>query len=284
MPAEVAMGAPESMTRLTRTAIGMARIRADESRRPDRLFDDPLAAAFVAAAPEPPPEHHAPHGVIAELGALLYHQGVIRTRFYDEYLTAAAAGGCAQVVLLAAGFDTRALRLEWPAELRLFEVDLPEVLNFKERVLAARHAAPRCRRTVVAADLRADWPGRLVAAGFEPGRPAAWLAEGLLIYLTGSEVAELFGAVGRLSAPGSQLAFEQVTGAETLRARAAAMPSMQGVATLWKGGLGTGTADWLAGRGWAVRSVDRAPLAAAWGRAANQAPSGGFVVAVREAR
>jgi methyltransferase (TIGR00027 family) len=278
------MGAPESMTRLTRTAVGMARIRADESRRRDRLFDDPLAAAFVAAAPEPPPEHRAPRGVVAELGALLYHQGVIRTRFYDEYLTAAAEGGCAQVVLLAAGFDTRAFRLAWPAGLRLFEVDLPEVLDFKEGVLAERGAAPRCRRTVVPADLRADWPERLVAAGFEPGRPAAWLAEGLLIYLTAGEVAELLGTVGRLSAPGSQLACEQATGAEALRARAAAMPSMQGVATLWKGGLGTGTADWLAGHGWAVRSVDRAALAAAWGRATKKAPSGGFVVAVRETR
>lgn len=278
------MGAPEYMTMLTRTAIGMARIRADESRRPDRLFDDPLAAAFVAAAPDVPPEHRAPRGVIAELGALLYHQGVIRTRFYDEFLTTAAAGGCTQVVLLAAGFDTRAFRLEWPSDLRLFEVDLPEVLDFKERVLVERHAVPRCRRTTVAADLRADWPERLVAAGFEPGRPAAWLAEGLLIYLTAGEVAELFGAVGGLSAPGSQLAFEQFSGAQTLRERAAAMPSMQGVTTLWKGGLGTGTADWLAGHGWAVRSVDRAPLAAAWGRASKEAPSGGFVVAVREAR
>jgi methyltransferase (TIGR00027 family) len=262
----------------------MARIRADESRRPDRLFDDPLAAAFVAAAPEPPPEHRGPRGVVAELGALLYHQGVIRTRFYDEYLTAAAAGGCAQVVLLAAGFDTRAFRLGWPAGVRLFEVDLPEVLDFKERVLGERDAAPRCRRTVVAADLRADWPERLVAAGFEPGRRAAWLAEGLLIYLTAGEVAELFGAVGRLSAPGGELACEQFSGAEALRARAAAMPSMRSATTLWKGGLGTGTADWLAGHGWAVRGVDRAPLAAAWGRPSKEAPSGGFVVAVREAR
>jgi methyltransferase (TIGR00027 family) len=275
------MGAPESLTRLTRTAIGMARIRANESRRPDRLFDDPLARAFVDAAPELPPEERGGRGVLGSLGALLYFQGVIRTRFYDEYLTAAAAGGCRQVILLAAGLDTRAFRLDWPDDLRLFELDLPEVLGFKQGVLADRHAVPRCQRSVVAADLRGDWPERLVAAGFQPERPAAWLAEGLLIYLTAAEVAELFGAVGRLSAPGSQLAFEQGAGAEALRAKASTIPSMQEVATLWKGGLGADTADWLASHGWRVRTQDRAPLAAAWGRPVPDAPKGGFVTAVR---
>jgi methyltransferase (TIGR00027 family) len=278
------MAAPESLSRLTMTAIGMARIRADESRRPDRLFDDPLAGAFVDAAPELPPVERAGRRAVRSLGALLYFQGVIRTRFYDEYLTAAAAGGCRQVVLLAAGLDTRAFRLDWPGDLRLFELDLPEVLAFKERVLAERHAVPRCHRTTVAADLRDDWPGRLVAAGFQPERPAAWLAEGLLVYLTAAEVTELFDAVGRLSAPGSQLGFEQGTGAEALRAKVDQVPSMRDVATLWKGGLGAGTADWLAAHGWRVRTVDRAPLAAAWGRAAPNAPPGGFVVAVRADR
>lgn len=278
------MGAPESLTRLTMTAIGMARIRADESRRPDRLFDDPLAAAFVAAAPELPPRGRTGGRAVRSLGAWLAFQGVIRTRFYDEYLTAAARDGCRQVVLLAAGLDTRAFRLDWPHDLRLFELDLPEVLGFKQRVLDQRHAVPRCRRTTVAADLRGDWPARLVAAGFQPQQPAAWLAEGLLVYLTAAEVIELFDAVGRLSAPGSQLALEQFAGAEALRAKVDRIPSMRGMATLWKGGLGAGTADWLAGHGWRVRTVDRGPLAAAWGRAAPNAPQGGFVVALREDR
>jgi methyltransferase (TIGR00027 family) len=263
------------------TAIGMARIRADESRRPDRLFDDPLAGAFVDAAPELPRVERAGRRTVRSLGAWLAFQGVIRTRFYDECLATAAAGGCRQVVLLAAGLDTRAFRLDWPGDLRLFELDLPEVLDFKQRVLDQRHAVPRCRRTTVAADLRGDWPVRLVAAGFQPRRPAAWLAEGLLVYLTAAEVTELFDAVGRLSAPGSQFAFEQFAGAEALRAKLDRIPSMRGVATLWKGGLGAGTADWLASHGWRVRTVDRDPLAATWGRAAPNAPQGGFVVAVR---
>lgn len=66
-------------------------------------------------------------------------------------------------------------RLAWPAGVRLFEVDLPGVLAFKEPVLAARGAVPRCERIVVPADLREDWPGTLTAAGFDPTRPAAWL-------------------------------------------------------------------------------------------------------------
>jgi methyltransferase (TIGR00027 family) len=84
--------------------------RAEESRRSDRLFDDPYAEAFVAAAPGAFLEERATSGELASMGAVVYFHGVIRTRFFDDYLTAAA---CRQVVLLAAGLDTRAFRSGW---------------------------------------------------------------------------------------------------------------------------------------------------------------------------
>lgn len=67
---------------------------------------------------------------------------MIRTRFYDDYLTAATAAGSRQVVLLAAGLDTRAFRLAWPAGTRVFELDLPGVLAFRRRCWTP---AARCR-------------------------------------------------------------------------------------------------------------------------------------------
>jgi methyltransferase (TIGR00027 family) len=189
------------------------------------------------------------------------------------------------VVLLAAGLDTRAFRLAWPDRVRLFELDLPEMLAFKEQVLAAQHAVPRCQRTVVAADLRGHWPAALAAAGLQPTRPTAWLAEGLLIYLSADQAAHLLTAVAELSAPTSQLAFEHGTIADTpLLARARATPAMDQFTKLWQGGLGADAPDWLIRHGWQAHSHDRAALAAAYGRAVPSSSSGGFVTAVRPAR
>jgi methyltransferase (TIGR00027 family) len=279
------MASRQSLTGMAKTALGMARVRAEESRRPDRLFDDPYAQAFLTAAPDAFPqqqEAQAITGGLAPLGAAFAFHGVIRTRFFDDYLLAATTTGCHQVVLLAAGLDTRAFRLAWPDGVRLFELDLPEVLAFKDQVLAARRARPRCQRTVVAADLRQDWPAALTTAGFRPAQPTAWLVEGLLIYLSAEEAAGLLTATGELSAPASQLAFEHGSIAEgPLLAEARAMPAMNQFTKLWKGGLGTDAPDWLARQGWQVHTHDRAALAAAYGRAVPASSSGGFLTAVR---
>jgi methyltransferase (TIGR00027 family) len=279
------MGAGESLRGVGRTAVGMARVRAQESQRPDRLFDDPYAEVFVAAAPDAFPEDRgrATTGPLASLGAALYVHGVIRTRFFDDYLLAATAAGCRQVVLPAAGLDTRAFRLLWPAGVRLFELDLPEVLAFKERVLAAEHAVPRCERVALAADLREAWPAVLTSAGFQPAQPTAWLVEGLFVYLSADEAGRLLTTVGELSAPASQLAFEQANTSDTsLIARARAIPAMDRFTALWKGGLGAGASEWLAGHGWQVRTHDLAALVASYGRALTRPSSGGgFVNAVR---
>jgi methyltransferase (TIGR00027 family) len=272
------MASRESLSGLSRTALGMARVRAAESRRPDRLFDDPYAQAFVQTFPE----EKAITAAVSSLGAAFSLHGVIRTRFFDDHLLGAANAGCSQVVLLAAGLDTRAFRLAWPAGVRLFEIDLPEMVELKERVLAAHQAVPRCRRTVVPADLREDWLARLTANGFQRTRPTAWLAEGLLIYLSADQAASLLTEVGQLSVPASQVAFEHGTIAGSpLLSRARATPAMDELTRLWKGGLGADAPDWLVRRGWRVEIHDRAALAAAYGRAAPGASRGGFVTAVR---
>ncbi|MBW0008839.1 MAG: SAM-dependent methyltransferase, partial [Pseudonocardiales bacterium] len=158
------------------TAWGNALARATETQRADRLFSDPLAQCFVAAAGSeipfltaqetpPPRESTPPAGIMALIGDVI----VIKTRFFDEYFHRVCAAGCRQVVVLAAGLDTRAFRLDWPAGVRLFEVDLPEVLEFKEQVLITQAARPACERIVVPADLRENWPTALRNEGFDVG-------------------------------------------------------------------------------------------------------------------
>jgi len=136
----------------------------------------------------------------------------IRTRFYDGYLLAAAFSGHRQAVLLAAGLDARAFRLSSPEGVRLWELDMPELFAFKERVLADRCATPGCERTVVRADLRQAWPPTLREAGFNSDQPTAWLIEGLLMYLDESERDLLLDRVGALSSAGSRIALDHRSG------------------------------------------------------------------------
>jgi methyltransferase (TIGR00027 family) len=187
------------------TALIVAQARAAESGRPDRLFDDPLAQAFVAAAGP------AFAAAVAPLGDLLTVQSAyvaIRTRFFDDCLLAAADAGCRQVVVLGAGLETRAFRLAWPPAMRLFELDLPAMIEFKERVLDAQSAQPTCERFVVRADLREEWPTMLAAAGHRADQPTAWLAEGLMMYLGEADRDRLLVRLGALSAPGSWLGLD----------------------------------------------------------------------------
>jgi methyltransferase (TIGR00027 family) len=273
-----------------KTALGMALVRAQESRREDRLFNDPYAQAFADAAAAAfsaetaAAGEQAPAGPLAQLGEVFAFHAVIRTRFFDDYLLAAAAAGCRQVVLLAAGLDSRAFRLPWPAGTRLFELDLPDVTGFKDTVLARLGARPACERTVIPADLRGPWPARLAAAGFDPAARTAWLAEGLLLYLTAGEAARLLTGIGELSAPGGQLSFEHGSiSASALLTQARTLPGMDQYTALWKGGLGEDAPGWLARHGWQPQFHDRAALAATHGRPVPQASDGGFLTAIRTA-
>lgn len=192
------------------------------------------------------------------------------------------ADGCDQVVLLAAGLDTRAFRLAWPGPVRLYELDLPEVLTFKNEVLARVGATPRCERTVIPADLREDWHAELAKTSFGPARPTAWLIEGLMLYLTAAQAESLLLAVSELSPPGSRLSFEHSQmAANDLLSQARTMPAMSKYTRLWKGGLGGDAPAWLDRHRWQPELHELATVAASYGRDIPGTATGGFVTAVR---
>jgi methyltransferase (TIGR00027 family) len=189
------------------TATMAAAARAIATRTDPSLIDDPFAEPLVravgvellarlASGEEPP-------GELVE--QVWIDVAKVRTRFYDEFFREA---GVTQAVILAAGLDSRAYRLPWAAGTVVYEVDQPQVLEFKTRTLAELGAEPTADRRVVPADLRGDWPGALRAAGFDPARPTAWSAEGLLGYLPPDAQDRLLDTVTELSAPGSRVATE----------------------------------------------------------------------------
>jgi len=269
------------LTGVPKTALGVARIRAGESKRPDRLFDDPYAAAFVAALPDAyADDGHRRDDAARAVGARIALHVVVRTKFYDDYLLTAAADGIRQVVLLAAGLDTRAFRLAWPDGTTVFELDLPETTSFKDEVLLRTDAQPRCTRHVVVADLTADWPTALRSKGFDPEQPTAWLVEGLLVYLTYDDAAKLLETVAELSAPGSRISCEQGRTAMQLAAQSSESGASEAT-KLWQGGIAE-IPEWLAHHGWSVTEFDLAALAHDYGRPLTATTtSSGFVVARR---
>jgi methyltransferase (TIGR00027 family) len=267
-----------------KTALGVAMVRARESQRPDRLFDDRYAEAFVRAAPHAFDREQRAAALSPEQsgqGARFALDVIVRTRFFDDYLEAATRAGIGQVVLLGAGLDTRAYRLGWPADTTIYELDQPGMLAFKQHVLDGQHAVPRCRRVTLGTDLRTAWGTGLLATGLARDQPTAWLAEGLLIYLSPDEASALLTGVGDLSPPGSQLAFEYHPDAtRAIQARARQLPTMAEYTALWRGGL-PNAPGWLAEHGWHTDRHDRASLAAHYGQTSTDPLTGGFITAVR---
>ncbi|WIM87581.1 class I SAM-dependent methyltransferase [Candidatus Mycobacterium wuenschmannii] len=198
----------------------------------------------------------------------------LRTKYFDEYLLAAVDTGIRQVVILASGLDARAYRLPWPARTVVYEIDQPQVIEFKTRTLADLGAAPSAERRTVAIDLRYDWPAALREAGLDTSAPTAWLAEGLLIYLPPEAQDRLFDNITALSAPGSAVATEYVPGIvdfDEEKAREMSAPlRAQGVdidmPSLIYAGQRNHVVEYLRGKSWDATGTSRTDLFATNGR------------------
>ncbi len=254
------------------TALGVASGRALETRRDDGLVDDPHAAAFVSAAADEIALPTRPEDG-DELTTQSAYIGV-RSRYFDDFFAATAADGLRQVVLLAAGLDTRAQRLAWPTGTTVYEVDQRGVMEFKDDVLereGAQEAGGGARRVEVRVDLRHDWPAALRDAGFDPALPTAWLAEGLLPYLPAQAEIDLFDRVQELSAPGSRIAVEHFGTAVRDMGDNSAIATMSArfgldVRDLFYDDPRPDAGDRLAELGWRVEATSAADLAERYGR------------------
>jgi methyltransferase (TIGR00027 family) len=197
------------------TALGVAASRAVETAQDNALIRDDFAHLLVSSAG--PAWAQMASGDLDwleddEYGRRIHDMSrdyqAVRTHFFDEYFAAAMRAGIRQIVILAAGLDSRAYRLAWPSGTTVYEIDQPKVLEYKGNTLDVHGAAPKAHRHAVAVDLRDDWPTALLAAGFDRSEPTAWLAEGLLPYLPAAAQDRLFEMVDDLSAAGSHIAVE----------------------------------------------------------------------------
>jgi len=187
------MSQPEPLIRnISDTARWAAVYRGRESDRQDALFHDPFARRLAGDRGEQ---------IAASMKFTDRHtwSWVTRTYLFDQFITEQIAKGVDTVVNLAAGLDARPYRMALPPALKWVEVDLPDLLNYKDEILAGEK--PVCQLERVRLDLadvaaRRELFQRIGAAA----NKVLILSEGLLIYLTADEV----GALAQdLAAPSS---------------------------------------------------------------------------------
>ncbi|MGO4442425.1 class I SAM-dependent methyltransferase [Mycobacterium sp. 2YAF39] len=224
------------------TATMVAAARAIATTADDALINDPFAEPLVRAVgvefftklasgelrAEDIDADNASVGM-----ARMTDNMAVRTKFFDEFFTDAAAAGIRQAVILASGLDSRAYRLAWPAGTTVYEIDQPEVIEFKTKTLAEFGAEPTADRRTVAVDLRFDWPSALIAAGFDPSQPTAWSAEGLLGYLPPEAQDKLLDTITELSSAESRVAVESTPGIDPAD-HEKAIERMQEAAQQWR--------------------------------------------------
>jgi methyltransferase (TIGR00027 family) len=273
------------------TATMVAAARAMATRADNPLINDPFAEPLVqlvgvdllsrlASGELDPAELNDVHdGAAGSAGAMsrMADNMAVRTKFFDEFFLDATNAGITQAVILASGLDARPYRLAWPAGTVVYEVDQPQVIEFKTRSLAELGAEPTAERRVVAVDLRDDWPAALRNAGFDPAQPTAWSAEGLLGYLPPEAQDRLLDTITELSAPGSRLATESAPNPEPGHEEKM-KERMQTISERWRAhgfeldmaglvyfGDRNEAAAYLADRGWQLNSASITELFAANG-------------------
>jgi methyltransferase (TIGR00027 family) len=164
------------------TALMVAACRALETESDDGFVHDPFAARLAGDRG------------MAILDALphreMFRFGLgLRSRFLDELLLEALASEqIATVLSVGCGLDTRPWRLDLPPELRWIEIDFPDMLDYKDGLMAGE--TPRCRRERLSADLN-DREQRLVLYRAAGAAPALMITEGLLMYLPAATVESL---------------------------------------------------------------------------------------------
>ena len=187
---------------VAKTSLLTAALRAvetDRSENEGRLFTDPFAEVLAGSEG---------FSILEQVRAEVGDQPsiVLRTRYFDDRIKQGLAQGIRQIVILAAGMDARAYRLSFPDSTRVFELDRPEVLSYKQEKLG--NTLPHCIRHAVGVDLREEWQSKLTQAGMNTTERTLWLVEGLLVYLDEAAVLTLFEKINSLSAPNSILLFD----------------------------------------------------------------------------
>ncbi|MGA9138575.1 MAG: class I SAM-dependent methyltransferase [Methanocella sp.] len=202
----------------SKTAETMAMIRASESKRPEdeRICNDPYAIRFVSRAVLEfavgnPEKYKAFVDRMERLVPGAGNSCAARVRYIDDAVLACLADGLEQLVILGAGYDTRAYRIEELKKIRVFEADHPATQRLKVDKIREIFGSLPGHVTYVPADLAVDEPGRqLRGSGYDPSRKTLFVMEGLLMYLPPGIVDGILSFIAHNSCKGSAIVFDYI--------------------------------------------------------------------------
>jgi len=184
------------------TAQGVAKQRLIETiAGPDkRVINDPYADSFVIGSGFIKLMGHKLNAWLSEKLAPGFHEHLIaRTKFIDELIEKSAVNGIEQYVILGAGYDSRAHRLELPSSLKIFEVDQPEVSDNKLAKLPKE--LPNSENvTYVNIDFSyQSLTDQLIGAGFDQEKSTIFTLEGVSQYITKEAVSSTIKELASLT-------------------------------------------------------------------------------------
>jgi methyltransferase (TIGR00027 family) len=198
------------------TAMTIAWARWEESQKPgeERICYDPYAVNFISPdalewAAKNPDKVKAVREQRDHFLPGIQNSIVARVRFFDDFVESTLANGLRQLVILGAGYDTRAHRMECLKKIRVFEVDHPGTQEMKIDVIKKIFGRLSDHVVYVPVDLTTeDLSFKLLENEYDKSKKTLFLMEGLLYYLSPSVVDGILSFIVRSSCKGSNILFD----------------------------------------------------------------------------
>lgn len=198
------------------TAMTIAWTRWEESQKPEkeRVCYDPYAVRFISPdalewAARNPDKVKLAREQRDHMLPGIQNSIVARVRFFDDFVESSLANGLHQLVILGAGYDTRAHRTEGLKRIRVFEVDHPDTQEIKIEMIKEIFGRLSDHVVYVPVDLTTeDLSFKLLEKGYDKSKRTLFLMEGLLYYLSPSVVDEVLSSIARSSCKGSSILFD----------------------------------------------------------------------------
>jgi len=206
---------PELPKGVGSTSLMIAIARIEARKLPNPPFSDPFATPLAAPLYDAETDSYPIMNKLAakDAGSPGFVASIaIRTLWFDHQVTVAIQKGIKQFVNLGAGMDTRAYRFDYAEGSHFYEVDFPEVLEYKNSVLEKAGFQPKCVRHCLTADITQEgWIERLKEHGYNPQEPTLWFMEGLTMYLEEKDNKDMFTKALASSGVGSMAAVLTLT-------------------------------------------------------------------------
>ncbi|MCK9579769.1 MAG: class I SAM-dependent methyltransferase [Methanoregula sp.] len=202
----------------SKTAETIAMVRVGESRRPEdeRICYDPYAIRFISRevlefATNNPEKYKAFLAQSERLVPGVRNSIIARVRYFDDVVNSSIGDDLEQLVILGAGYDTRAYRIEGLKNVRIFEVDQPATQKIKVEKIKEIFGTLPSHVTYVSADIGVDELGRrLHESGYDRSQKTLFIIEGLFMYLPPGSVDETLSFIAHNSGRSSTIVFDYI--------------------------------------------------------------------------